>query len=412
MAKTNSTKEFSFSDIGNLAKNIAKSKNLSIEISTRKKGETKELISTGILALDGLLSGSILNGGILSNRITVFAGESGVGKSFLCYNIAREAQAKGWNVIYIDTEHSIEEDQLDSFGIDTSPERFMLLRNNVVEELKMMLTQLLDGLKEQKQAGKKVAKTIIFLDSAGQLASRKEVEDAKAGSEKADMTRAKSMASMFRIINSDLGYLNIPMVVTNHTYLTMDMFPKQIMKGGNSLYYTASTIVMLSKAKLKTGDEEETDLGQSGIIITAKTVKNRLARPKKIKFELSFRTGSNPYSYLEAFCSYKKVGIGQGKLEVDKETGEMIWHEKAGNRWYIDHLEKSVFTKQLHSKDIFTPAILEKIEPVIGDHFKFKNHEELLAHEKELEELSQSNPSKDSDDKDVDDISFEDLIDD
>lgn len=410
MAKSKS-KEFSFSDIGNLAKSIAKSKNLSIEISDKKKGEKKELLPTGIYALDGLLSGSILNGGIQSNRITVFAGDSGVGKSFLCYNIAREAQKKGWNVIYIDTEFSIEEDQLETFGIDISSERFMLIRNNIVEEIKMMLTQLLDGIKEQKKAGKDIAKTIIFLDSAGQLASRKEVEDAKAGSEKADMTRAKSMASLFRIINSDLGYLNIPMVVTNHTYSSMDLFPQEIMKGGKSLYYTASTIVMLSKAKLKTGDEDETDLGQSGIIVTAKTVKNRLAKPKKVKFELSFRTGSNPYSFLEGFCSYEKVGIGQGKLEVDKETGEMVWNNGAGNRWYIDHLQKSVFTKQLHTKEIFTPEVLQKIEPIVADHFKFKSQAEIEAHEKEMEELDKAAGKSSDDDKDVDEVSAEDLFD-
>jgi hypothetical protein len=81
-----------------------------------------------------------------------------------------------------------------------------------------MLTQLLDGLKEQKDAGNEVQKFIIFIDSVGQLGSRKEVEDALSGKEKADFTKAKALASLFRIINSDLGYLGIPLVCTNHTY--------------------------------------------------------------------------------------------------------------------------------------------------------------------------------------------------
>lgn len=211
MAKKKGGK-FTFSEIGDLMNDM--SKKMPIVINDQ---EEYELIGTGIYILNAMLSGS-LYGGIQSNRISCLAGDTGVGKSFLAYGICREAQKKDWNIIYIDTEFSIQREQLPAYGIDISEDRFMLVRSNVIEDLKIMLTRILDAMKDKKRDGNEIPKTMIVLDSVGMLASRKEVEDAKSGSEKADMTRAKSLNSLFRIINSDLGYLNVPMVTTNHTY--------------------------------------------------------------------------------------------------------------------------------------------------------------------------------------------------
>jgi len=216
MAKKSGSASFSFNDMRSMMETISKKTAISIE----KDKKVKTYIDTDIYMLNALLSKSITHGGLPKNRITIFVGEESVGKSYLCYNIARNAQRKeNYNVIYIDTEFSIELGDLEQFGIDISPERFMLIRSNKVEDLKIMLTQFLDGLKEQKLKGIDIDKTIIFLDSIGQLASNKEVEDAKEGKNKADMSRAKAIKSLFRIINSDLGYLDIPMVCTNHQYM-------------------------------------------------------------------------------------------------------------------------------------------------------------------------------------------------
>jgi len=207
---------YSFNNMRGLMETISKKTAIRIENEVKKK----TFIDTDIYMLNALLSKSITKGGLSKNRITIFVGEESVGKSYICYNIARNAQRKEkYNVIYIDTEFSIELADLEDFGIDISPERFMLIRSNKVEDLKVMLTQFLDELKEQKLKGVDIGNTIIFLDSIGQLASNKEVEDAKEGKNKADMTRAKAIKSLFRIINSDLGYLDIPMVCTNHQYM-------------------------------------------------------------------------------------------------------------------------------------------------------------------------------------------------
>jgi RecA/RadA recombinase len=372
MAKKNKGK-FDFSKVGKIMDGI--SEKTSIVIEDANAANSREFIDTGIYILNALLSKSILKGGIMSNRITALAGPSGVGKSFICYNICANAQKAGYNIVYIDTEFSIETEDLNAYGIDTSPDRFKLLRSNKVEDMKMFLTQMLDQLKEAKKEGYELDKMLFVIDSAGQLASNKEVDDAIAGKNKADMSRAKAIKSLFRIINGDLGILNIPLLVTNHTYMSMDLFPKPIMSGGTGLQYTASTIVFLSKAKLKTGEEDELSTGQSGIIVTAKANKNRLAMPKKVKFEINFATGCNPYKGLEFFCTpenFEEVGIAKGKMEADKETGEMKF-KPGGTRWYVRSLGKSVFTKQLHTKEVFTDEVLEALDPIITKYFEYSD---------------------------------------
>jgi RecA/RadA recombinase len=195
--------KFSFNDIVGLTDGLIKKTAITRE--TLKTAQQRTMLGTGIYVLNAAISGDIY-GGIPDNRISVFAGESGVGKSFLCFNICRKAQEEGYSIIYIDTEFAIELDQLPNYGIDISEDKFMLIRNNVIEDLKIFTTQLLDNLKEQKDAGNEIDKFLIVLDSVGQLGSRKEVEDAKSGKEKADFTKSKAIASYFRIINSDIGY--------------------------------------------------------------------------------------------------------------------------------------------------------------------------------------------------------------
>ncbi len=399
MAKKNKGR-FEFSKVGKIMDGI--SEKTSIQIEDVSESSSREFIDTGIYILNALLSKSILKGGLMSNRITALAGPSGVGKSFICYNICANAQKAGYSIIYIDTEFSIETDDLNSYGIDTSPEKFKLLRSNKVEDMKMFLTQMLDQLKEAKKEGYEIDKMLFVIDSAGQLASNKEVDDAIAGKHKADMTRAKAIKSLFRIINGDLGLLNIPLLVTNHTYMSMDLFPKPIMSGGTGLQYTASTIVFLSKAKLKTGDEDSLSTGQSGIVVTAKADKNRLAMPKKVKFEINFATGCNPYKGLENFCTtenFEKVGIAKGKMETDKSTGELKF-KPGGTRYYIRHLEKSVWEKNLHTSEVFTEEVLNELDPIITRYFEYSDVDTMT----EIQEEFIKEQDEHDDYQDVDDI--------
>jgi RecA/RadA recombinase len=387
MAKTQAkeVKKFEFSKVGSILDNIAKT----VPILVEKEIKEKKFLTTGVYLLDAALSGRLLGGGVATNRITAFAGESGAGKSFICYSITKHAQKQGYSVIYIDTEQSIDLEDLPKFGIDNSLEKFRLIRSNKVEDVNITLTKLVDELKEQKLAGFELPKIMIVLDSLGQMASNKEKEDLLKGDIKQDMTKAKALGSMFRSINTDLGYLDIPLIIANHTYLTLDLFPQEKLRGGNGLLYSASVIGFMSKSKLKTGEEDDMDLGASGITVLFKTQKNRLAKPKKIRFDISFAHGMNPYTGLDAFCRpeyFEQIGIAQGKMEVDKKTGEMTF-TPGGNRWYVSHLDKSVPTKQLFTSEVFTQEVLEKMAPIVNDYFRFKSIDEIEETEKQFNNI-------------------------
>ena len=398
-------KKFEFSKIGSILDNIAKS----IPIQIEKEIKEKKFITTGVYLLDAALSGRLLGGGVATNRITAFAGESGAGKSFIAYSVSKHAQKAGYSVIYIDTEQAIDLEDLPKFGIDPSLEKFRLIRSNKVEDVNMVLSQLVDELKTQKLDGYEIPKLMIVLDSLGQMASNKEKNDLLKGDIKQDMTKAKALGSMFRSINTDLGYLEIPMIVCNHTYLTLDLYPAEKLKGGNGLLYSASVIGFMSKSKLKTGEEDDMDLGQSGISVLFKTSKNRMAKPKKIRFDISFANGMNPYTGLDAFCRpeyFDKVGIACGKMDVDKKTGEMTF-VPGGNRWYVNHLNKSVPTKQLFSPEVFTPAVLERMAPIVNDYFRFKSLDEIEEVEKKFNEIIEDDEDDSNgfvDSADADDI--------
>jgi len=408
MAKQSSkeVKKFEFSKVGTILDNIAKN----IPIQIEKEVKEKTFLTTGVYLLDAALSGKLLGGGISTNRITAFAGESGSGKSFLAYSVSKHAQKSGYSIIYIDTEGAVDLEDLPKFGVDNSLDKFRLIRSNKVEDVNILLTQLIDELKEQKMAGFEIPKLLIVLDSLGQMASNKEKADLLKGDIKQDMTKAKALGSMFRSINTDLGYLDIPFLVCNHTYLTMDLFPRSVLRGGNGLLYSASVIGFMSKSQLKTGQEDDMDLGASGISVLFKTQKNRLAKPKKIRFDISFANGMNPYTGLDAFCRpeyFEKIGIACGKMDVDKKTGEMTFLP-GGNRWYVNHLNKSVTTKQLFNSDIFTPEVLERMAPIVNDYFRFKSLDEIEEVEKKFNEVMGEDDEDDTngfkDAADADDI--------
>ena len=401
-SKTSTKKSFSISQMSDMIDKISEESKIIIE-----NDESTNFISTGIYALNALLSKSILHGGVPDDRFTIFAGPPATGKSYIMYNIARNAQKEGRFILFIDTEHSINKPILEGFGISTTPDKLKLVSSNKVEDLKIFLTKFLDGLKNVKLDGQEIPKIIIFLDSIGQLASEKEKEDAMEGKNKQDMTRAKAIKQLFRIINADMGYLGIPMVASNHTYEDISsFFPQAIMSGGKGAEYTASTIIFLSTAKLKTGREDELDLNSTGSVITAKAKKNRFAKPKKIKFEIDHDFGTNPYKGLDFFCTpenFETVGIAKGKRKDN--TDGTVGIEPGGTRWYIKHLDKSVFEKQLFTSEIFTRDVLEALEPIIYKYFEYSSFNEMQTYNtSDEDEVIAINEDNDFDEIDSDDL--------
>lgn len=361
-------------------------------------------VSTGIHSLNALLSGKIVGGGIPDDRFIGIGGESGTGKTFLALNICRNAQKEGYFIIYIDSEGNIKRNTTDAFGVD--PAKFRLETIRVVEDFKVYMAKLIGKLEAVRAAGMALPKTMIVLDSLGNLASKKEIDDAESGEHKADMTRAKQLKSIFRIVTAQLADLGIPLVATNHTYMTQEMYPREIFSGGTGAIYNASIILMLSKAKLKTGEEDELDLGQSGIVVTAKTQKNRMAKPKKVKFEISFVSGANPFKGLETWCTeenFKQVGVAKGKMVVDKSTGEEKF-QSGGNNWYVRHLGKSVPGKHLHTAVVFTEEVLAALDPITQEYFRYNSVEDQDETERKLTELQGQMEEDPGYGQDVDDL--------
>jgi RecA/RadA recombinase len=398
------TKKFEFSKVGTILDNISKT----TPIKVVKESKEKTFISTGVYLLDACLSARLLDGGIPSSRITGLIGESGSGKSFIAYSVCKQAQLKGYSVVFIDTEESIDLEDFPKYSVDNSHEKLRLVKSNKVEDINITLTQLLDELKEAKMSGFEIPKILIVLDSIGMLSSQKEKNDLVAGNIKQDMTRSKALNALFRSINGDLGFLDIPFLCCNHSYLSQDLFPKEIAKGGMGLIYSASVLGFLSKSKLKDGNEDDMDLGASGISVLFKTQKNRLAKPKKIRFDISFMNGLNKFSGLDAFCRpefFDQIGIAQGKEEVDKSTGELQF-KPGGNRWFVRHLGKSVTTKQLFTEEVFTREVLERMAPIVNDYFRFKSLDEIEQVEKDFEQIMDADTDEHgfSDDVSADDL--------
>jgi len=184
-------------------------------ISKNDFSKITEWIDTGNYHLNAVFSGDLF-GGIPNNRTICLAGESGTGKTFLMLNMCRELQAKGYYVIYYDTEGAVDVDNIQNFGVD--PDRFDHQPMSDLARFRTSITTLCKKMMEAKEKGFKTPKIAICLDSLGMLATTKEIDDAQSGNTAADMTRAKMVRSLFRIITSDLTGLGIPFLFTNHTY--------------------------------------------------------------------------------------------------------------------------------------------------------------------------------------------------
>jgi RecA/RadA recombinase len=380
MAKKTSLNQFS--DISGLLESASDKTDVILENSNIQN----TYISTDVHILDALLSTHVIDGGVADDRITVFAGDPQTGKSYICYNIARNAQKQGYYVIFIDTEHACTLSTFETFGVDVKKENFQLIRIKDVDTIKTVMAKFLNNMRKKKEEGFELRKTIIFFDSIGGVASRKEIDDAIEGKNKQDMTRAKSLKQLFRIISVEMGFLRMPLVATNHIYLSQDLFPQAIMNGGKGLEYSASVIVYLTSAKLKSEREDDMSIGQTGIVVSAKAKKNRMAKLKKIKFDIDGDGGTNKYGGLDFFCNaenFEKIGIARGKMIKNKDG--VLEFEAGGQRskWYVRHLDQTFYDKDLYTTKVFTKDILEKLEPIVKDYFRYASYEEAQQYQEQ-----------------------------
>ena len=271
-------------------------------LATSKFFQKKDMIPTSIPAINVALSGR-LDGG-LTPGLTMWAGPSKHFKTAFSLLMAKSYMDKYEDaaLLFYDSEFGTPQSYFDSFGIDTNRVIHTPLTN--VEQLKFDIMQQLDGVERGDHL-------IIVIDSIGNLASKKEVEDAMEGKSVGDMTRAKQLKSLFRMVTPHLNLKDIPLVVVNHTYMEIGMFPKAIVGGGTGAMYSADNVYILGRQQEKEGTEI---VGYNFII---NVEKSRYVKEKsKIPVSVSFDGGLSKWS---------------GLLDVALESGHVI---KPSNGWY------------------------------------------------------------------------------
>jgi len=273
-------------------------------------------ISTGNYALNYLISGSF-GKGVPLGKVTVFAGESGSGKSYICAgNLIRQAQQQGIYPILIDTENALDEEWLKALGVDTSEGQLLKLNMAMIDDVAKMISEF---VKEYKTIPEESRPKVLFvLDSLGMLLTPTDVNQFDAGDLKGDLGRKpKALTALVRNCVNMFGSLNIGLVATNHTYASQDMFdPDDKISGGQGFIYASSIVVAMRKLKLKEDEDGNKISEVKGIRSACKIMKTRYAKPfESVQVKIPYETGMNPYSGL--------VDLFEGKGLLQKDGNSL-----------------------------------------------------------------------------------------
>lgn len=306
----------------------------------------RDHVPTDLPILNIAFSGS-LKGGLLSG-LTVIAGMSKTFKTMLslyCMKAYMDKYPEGIAILY-DSEFGITPEYIASFGIDTS--RVLHIPVKDVEELKFDLVSKLDEIDAKD-------KVFIMVDSIGNLASKKELEDAQNEKSVADMSRAKSIKSLFRIVTPYLTTKDIPCVVINHIYQTQELYSKAVVSGGTGIMYSSNQVFIISKAQEKDGTE------LAGWKFTINIEKSRYVREKaKLPFIVNYDKGIQKWDAifdlaLEAGMIIKpKVGWYQlcdpATGEIDESANYRQAQVLENDEFFLELIDTLEFQKFVESK--------------------------------------------------------------
>ena len=324
-------------------------------------------VSTGNYALNYRISGDF-HKGIPLGKVTVFAGESGAGKSFICSgNLVRNAQEQGIYVILVDTENALDEEWLKALGVDTSEDKLLKLNMAMIDDVAKTISEF---MKEYKVMAEK-PKVLFVIDSLGMLLTPTDVDQFEAGNMKGDMGRKpKALTSLVRNCVNMFGSYNVGMVCTNHTYASQDMFdPDDKISGGQGFIYASSIVVAMRKLKLKEDENGDKTSTVNGIRAACKIMKTRYAKPfESVEIKIPYETGMNPYSgivdMMEAEGLLQKDG--NSLKYVLSDNTEIKQFRKAWERNEDGSLDKIMldFSARAASKSVVTQVQEEREEDV------------------------------------------------
>lgn len=283
-------------------------------LSESKVYGKKDMIPTSVPMINVALSGRV-NGG-LTPGLTILAGHSKNFKTSFMLLMASAflKQYEDGIILFYDSEFGTPESYVSAFNID--PEHIVHSPISNIEQLKFDIMQQMDNLSRDD-------KVIIIVDSVGNLASKKEVEDALEGKSVADMTRAKQLKSVFRMVTPHLTIKDIPMIVVNHIYMTQEMYSKPVVSGGTGIYYSADNIWIIGRQQDKGKDKEI-----QGYHFIINIEKSRFVKEKsRIPISVSFDKGIMRWSGLldvALEAGYVAMPKSGWYNRVDRDTGEVI----------------------------------------------------------------------------------------
>lgn len=270
-------------------------------------------VSTPVPMINVAFSGDIDGG--FSSGLTVLAGPSKHFKTSFALVAAAAYLDKYKDAVclFYDSEFGSPQSYFESYGIDTS--RVLHSPITDVEVLKHDIVKQLQDITKKDHV-------IIVIDSIGNLASKKETDDALEGKSVADMSRAKQLKSLFRMVTPYLKLRDIPMIAVNHTYQEIGLFPKAIVSGGTGIYYSADNIWIIGRRQQKKGTEV------AGYDFVINIEKSRYVREKsKIPIRVTWESGIAEYSGLLDVAlagGYVAKPSNGFYCHVDMETGELI----------------------------------------------------------------------------------------
>ena len=288
-------------------------------------------ISTGNFTLNKLISGDF-NKGIPLGKVSVLAGESGAGKSYIASgNIVKQAQEQGIFVVLIDTENALDAKWLHALDVDTSPEKLLKLNLAMIDDVAKVISDFMADYKKEYTDKEKDdrPKVLFVLDSLGMMLTPTDVKQFEAGDMKGDLGRKpKALTALVRNTVNMFGEFNVGLMATNHTYASQDMFdPDDKISGGQGFIYASSIVVAMRKLKLKVDADGNKTSQVHGIRAACKVMKTRYAKPfESVQVEIPYETGMSPYSGLVEFLEAKDVLKKSGNsLEyTSPTTGEVI----------------------------------------------------------------------------------------
>ena len=296
-------------------------------------------ISTGNYTLNYLISGDF-HRGVPLGKVTVFAGESGAGKSYICSgNIVKNAQEKGIFCILIDSENALDEAWLHALGVDTHEDKLLKMNMAMIDDVARTISEFMKGYKAMDANER--PKVLFVIDSLGMLLTPTDVNQFEAGEMKGDMGRKpKALTALVRNCVNMFGAANVGMVCTNHTYASQDMFdPDDKISGGQGFIYASSIVVAMRKLKLKTDADGNKTSQVHGIRSACKVMKTRYSKPfESVQVEIPYETGMSPTSGLLDMFEAKGILVKEGNrlAYTSSTTGEIIKEFRKG--WTDDKL--------------------------------------------------------------------------